>query len=66
MTPSSIKQMWADFDWKFWKADGMRKQEVDDENLDPHYRQMLKVRFAFSCFQLTNMNIFVIVPRCSQ
>lgn len=42
MTPSSIKQMWANFDWKFWKADGMRKQEVDDENLDPHYRQMLK------------------------
>ncbi|KAG2750270.1 OPT oligopeptide transporter [Suillus brevipes Sb2] len=42
MTPSSIKQMWANFDWKFWKADGMRKQEVDDENIDPHYKQMLK------------------------
>lgn len=42
MTPSGIKQMWANFDWKFWKADGMRKQEVDDENIDPHYKQMLK------------------------
>ncbi|KAG2036131.1 OPT oligopeptide transporter protein-domain-containing protein [Suillus americanus] len=42
MNLSSIKQMWADFDWKFWQSDGMRKQDVDDENIDPHYRQMLK------------------------
>ncbi|KAG2059197.1 OPT superfamily oligopeptide transporter [Suillus hirtellus] len=42
MTPSGIKQIWANFDWKFWKADGMRKQDVDDENIDPHYKQMLK------------------------
>ncbi|KAG2353184.1 OPT oligopeptide transporter [Suillus spraguei] len=41
MSLSSIKQMWSNFDWKFWKADGMRKQD-DDENVDPHYRQMLK------------------------
>lgn len=41
MTLSSIKQIWSNFDWKFWKADGMRKQD-DDENIDPHYRQMLK------------------------
>jgi OPT family small oligopeptide transporter len=42
MNLSSIKQIWADFDWKFWKADGMRKQDVDDEDIDPHYKQMLK------------------------
>lgn len=42
MTLSSIKQMWANFDWKVWQADGMRKQDVDDENIDPHYKQMLK------------------------
>ncbi|KAJ8581552.1 OPT superfamily oligopeptide transporter [Rhizopogon salebrosus TDB-379] len=42
MTPSSIKQMWANFDWKVWKADGMREQNVDDEEIDPHYKQMLK------------------------
>ncbi|KAG1732197.1 OPT oligopeptide transporter protein-domain-containing protein [Suillus paluster] len=42
MTPSSLKQMWVEFDWRFWRADGMRKQDVNDENLDPHYRQMLK------------------------
>ncbi|KAG2150606.1 OPT oligopeptide transporter protein-domain-containing protein [Suillus clintonianus] len=41
-SPSSIKQWWANFDWKVWKADGMRKQDVDDENMDPHYKQMLK------------------------
>jgi hypothetical protein len=46
MTPSSIKQMWTNFDWKVWKADGMREQNVDDEEIDPHYKQMLKVSFA--------------------
>ncbi|KAG2134272.1 OPT oligopeptide transporter protein-domain-containing protein [Suillus cothurnatus] len=42
MNPSSIKNIWANFDWKFWQADGMRKQDVDDEDIDPHYKQMLK------------------------
>ncbi|KAG2353183.1 OPT oligopeptide transporter protein-domain-containing protein [Suillus spraguei] len=42
MSLSSIKQLWANFDWKFWQADGMRKQDIDDENIDPHYKQMLK------------------------
>ncbi|KAG1858091.1 OPT oligopeptide transporter protein-domain-containing protein [Suillus subluteus] len=42
MTPSGIKNLWANFDWKFWRADGMREQDVDDEDIDPHYKQMLK------------------------
>ncbi|KAG1866764.1 OPT oligopeptide transporter protein-domain-containing protein [Suillus subluteus] len=42
MTPSGIKKLWANFDWKFWQSDGMRKQDVDDEDIDPHYKQMLK------------------------
>jgi len=66
MNLSSIKQIWADFDWKFWKADGMRKQDVDDEDIDPHYKQMLKASFAILYIQLTNTNISVIVPRRSQ
>lgn len=66
MTPSGVKQIWANFDWKFWKADGMRKQDIDDENIDPHYKQMLKVSFSFLCIQLSNMNISVTVPRCSK
>ncbi|KAG1862488.1 OPT oligopeptide transporter protein-domain-containing protein [Suillus subalutaceus] len=42
MSLSSIKKTWANFDWKFWRADGMRTQDVDDEDIDPHYKQMLK------------------------
>ncbi|KAG1858095.1 OPT oligopeptide transporter protein-domain-containing protein [Suillus subluteus] len=42
MKPSGIKKLWANFDWKFWRADGMREQDVDDEDIDPHYKQMLK------------------------
>ncbi|KAG1846054.1 OPT oligopeptide transporter protein-domain-containing protein [Suillus subalutaceus] len=42
MNPSGIKNIWANFDWKFWRADGMRKQDVDGEDIDPHYKQMLK------------------------
>ncbi|KAG2138157.1 OPT oligopeptide transporter protein-domain-containing protein [Suillus cothurnatus] len=42
MSPSGIKIIWANFDWKFWQADGMRKQDVDDDDIDPHYKQMLK------------------------
>ncbi|KAG2062938.1 OPT oligopeptide transporter [Suillus decipiens] len=42
MTLSGIKQLWANFNWKFWQADGMRKQDIDDEDIDPHYKQMLK------------------------
>jgi len=45
MTPSGIKQWWANFNWKFWQADGMREQDIDDDQIDPHYKQMLKVSF---------------------
>ena len=38
----SVKQMWAEFDWRFWNADGKREVSLDDD-LDPHYREMLKV-----------------------
>ncbi|KAG1808294.1 OPT oligopeptide transporter protein-domain-containing protein [Suillus subaureus] len=43
MNLSSIKKIWANFDWKFWQSDGMRTQDVDDDDIDPHYKQMLKV-----------------------
>ncbi|KAG0707311.1 OPT oligopeptide transporter protein-domain-containing protein [Suillus ampliporus] len=42
MTLSSLKQMWANFNWRVWQADGMRTQDIDDEHIDPHYKQMLK------------------------
>jgi hypothetical protein len=41
-TPSGLKRIYRNFDWKFWRHDGMRDIR-DDEDLDPHYRQMLKV-----------------------
>lgn len=42
----SIKQMWTEFDWRFWKSDGHR-QAIPDDDVDPHYREMLKVFFCF-------------------
>ncbi|OJA20503.1 hypothetical protein AZE42_11975 [Rhizopogon vesiculosus] len=42
MTVSSIKQWWEIFNWKVWQADGMREKDLDDEQIDPHYKQMLK------------------------
>jgi len=40
---SSIRLWWADFNWKVWQADGMRRQDIEDDQIDPHYKQMLKV-----------------------
>ncbi|OJA15684.1 hypothetical protein AZE42_13188, partial [Rhizopogon vesiculosus] len=42
MTLSSIKQTWANFDWRVWQDNGMREQDISDEEIDPHYKQMLK------------------------
>ena len=40
-TPAEIRKMWANFDWRFWRDEG--KREIpEDEDLDPHYREMLK------------------------
>lgn len=50
-TLSAVKNSWnTGINWKFWKNDGMREQpNADDEEIDPHYKQMLKV--CFSDFQ---------------
>ncbi|KAI0001375.1 OPT oligopeptide transporter protein-domain-containing protein [Russula compacta] len=37
----SLMEMWAEFDWRFWKADGRREMPPDGD-LDPHYLAMLK------------------------
>ena len=42
MSPPSLKLMYRNFNWRFWTDGGMRKQ-IDGEELDPHYRAMLKV-----------------------
>ncbi|KAF8271274.1 OPT oligopeptide transporter [Lactarius quietus] len=41
LNKDSLKQMRSDFNWRIWEADG--KREVSpDEDMDPHYREMLK------------------------
>ncbi|KAH8992871.1 OPT oligopeptide transporter [Lactarius hatsudake] len=67
----SFKRMWTEFDWRFWKADGIRKVSPDDD-LDPHYREMLKypdapnswyvsILFFVSFFAITGIT-FIIQP----
>ncbi|KAI9461199.1 OPT oligopeptide transporter protein-domain-containing protein [Lactarius psammicola] len=36
-----LKRMWTEFNWRLWEADGQREVSPDDD-LDPHYREMLK------------------------
>ena len=48
-TPSNIRRLYAEFDWKFWKQDGMEKRRrlyEENKDLDPHYREMLKYKDA--------------------
>jgi hypothetical protein len=42
MNKESIRQMLAEFDWRFWRADGKREYPPD-KDADPHYLEMLKV-----------------------
>ena len=64
MSPSNLKLMYQNFNWRFWTDDGMRKQ-TDNGELDPHYREMMKV---IDIPYLVNvlMSHVVIVPRRSK
>ncbi|KAG2144821.1 OPT oligopeptide transporter protein-domain-containing protein [Suillus cothurnatus] len=42
MNMETLRSWRADFDWKFWKHSGKREVPVNPEDLDPHYREMLK------------------------
>ena len=42
MSPRVLKESWKTLNWKFWQDDGMR-DENQNEELDPHYLEMLKV-----------------------
>ena len=45
MNKDSIKKAFAEMDWRIWKE---VKQEVPlDADIDPHYREMLKVCCSF-------------------
>ncbi|KAF8447559.1 OPT oligopeptide transporter protein-domain-containing protein [Boletus edulis BED1] len=47
MSPSNLRKWWQDFrlenvNWRFWKDDGIRERPREDEDIDPHYAEMLK------------------------
>ncbi|KAG1827149.1 OPT oligopeptide transporter protein-domain-containing protein [Suillus subaureus] len=42
MNMDSLRSWRANFDWKFWKHSGKREVPANTEDLDPHYREMLK------------------------
>ncbi|KAH7913890.1 OPT oligopeptide transporter protein-domain-containing protein [Hygrophoropsis aurantiaca] len=61
-TPSSIKHWWANYNWKFWQNDGMRKKEdLDLRDLDPHYAEMLKYPDAPDSWYFVTLLISIIV-----
>jgi hypothetical protein len=43
MNMETLRSWRANFDWKFWKHSGKREVPANPEDLDPHYREMLKV-----------------------
>lgn len=43
MAPSELKRMLKNFDIRFWRDEGKRDQKDFGEDIDPHYREMLKV-----------------------
>jgi len=47
MNMDTLKSWRANFDWKFWNHSGKREAPVNVEDIDPHYRQMLKVAFWY-------------------
>ncbi|KAF8206246.1 OPT oligopeptide transporter protein-domain-containing protein [Mycena galopus ATCC 62051] len=60
MTPSALKRSWANFNWKFWQDDGMREKN-DNEDIDPHYKEMLKYPDAPNSWYFVTLVLSVIV-----
>ncbi|KAJ7285153.1 OPT oligopeptide transporter [Mycena rebaudengoi] len=62
MTPTALKQSWANFDWRFWNDDGMRKaSDESDSDIDPHYREMLKYPDAPNSWYITTLLLSIII-----
>ncbi|KAJ7031406.1 OPT oligopeptide transporter protein-domain-containing protein [Mycena alexandri] len=59
ITPSALKQTWANFNWRFWQDDGMRETPKDD--IDPHYREMLKYPDAPNSWYFATLFVSIIV-----
>ncbi|KAJ6531964.1 OPT oligopeptide transporter protein-domain-containing protein [Mycena capillaripes] len=62
MTPSALKQAWATFNWRFWQDNGMRDAPKEDgEDIDPHYREMLKYPDAPNSWYAATLVLSIIV-----
>ncbi|KAG6916052.1 hypothetical protein DXG01_008625 [Tephrocybe rancida] len=66
MKPSALKRMWSNFDIRFWRDDGMREGVDEDEDIDPHYREMLKYpdspnSWYFACLAASILMALVII-----
>ncbi|KAF9000667.1 OPT oligopeptide transporter protein-domain-containing protein [Cyathus striatus] len=58
---SGLRDLWKKFDWKFWKHDGMRDQDTGNEEMDPHYREMLKYPDAPNSWYIVTLVISIIM-----
>ncbi|KDQ57535.1 hypothetical protein JAAARDRAFT_130586 [Jaapia argillacea MUCL 33604] len=62
MNITSIRRIWAEFDWRFWKASGERKFTPEEEaNMDPHYKEMLKYPDAPNSWYFVTLVISFII-----
>ncbi|TFK54408.1 OPT superfamily oligopeptide transporter [Heliocybe sulcata] len=61
MRPSAIRRWWATFNWRFWQDDGMRKEQTDDPEMDPHYREMLKYPDSPNSWYLVTLLISFVI-----
>lgn len=61
MNMDTLRSWRANFDWKFWKHSGKREVPINTEDLDPHYREMLKYPDAPNSWYLLTFVLSFIV-----
>ncbi|KIK49245.1 hypothetical protein CY34DRAFT_20247 [Suillus luteus UH-Slu-Lm8-n1] len=61
MNMDTLRSWRANFDWKFWKHSGKREVPANTEDLDPHYREMLKYPDAPNSWYLLTFVLSFIV-----
>jgi OPT family oligopeptide transporter len=60
LSPSGLKSMYRNFNWRFWKDDGMRNED-DIKETDPHYREMLKYPDAPNSWYMVTLFISILM-----
>ncbi|KAG2157254.1 OPT oligopeptide transporter protein-domain-containing protein [Suillus clintonianus] len=61
MNMDTLRSWRANFDWKFWEHSGKREVPANTEDLDPHYREMLKYPDAPNSWYLLTFVLSFIV-----